>query len=108
MIDKKQIVKYLKPNDDFEYYMIDSDRFRTHIDGVSRIEAFDILVDDGVINVESINKIGIMTFVRMVNAILDGRNNIGRFSFFRVGANTLPLEQQMKNNQLPFTKRKFN
>lgn len=82
-----------------KYYLVDSDRFIFYLDGVSRLEAYQFLVDIRCVKEENALDRGINNFIPSINRILDGVNQIGRFKFYRVSDKTDSLEKQMKNEQ---------
>lgn len=95
MFIKTQIIKYMRKDEGTKYYLIDSDRLKTEYDGLSRLDTFEKLVEDGIINLNNVHEIGFINFINSINAILDGNSTIGRFKFFRVGPNSLSLEEQL-------------
>lgn len=98
------IDKFIKEDKIGKYYLMDSDRYKTKINGVSRIDAYHKLVDDKVINVNKIKEIGFINFVKSINAILDGSVAIGRFKFYIVYNGGPSLEEQIKIEQNIFAK----
>lgn len=103
-MSKTNIDKFIKKDKLGKYYLIDSDIYKTNINGISRMEAFYRLVDDKIINIKKINKIGVVNFVKTINSILDGNIEIGRFKFYVVYENGLTLEEQLKIEQNKYIK----
>lgn len=88
--------KYIRQDDEGKYYLIDSDRYDNLLSGVSRLEAYDFLVEIEVINEYTHVKYGVDSFAKTINNILDGKINIGRYRFYRVSPTTLSLEKQLE------------
>lgn len=105
MSEKNNVLrKYIRKDSEGKYYIIDSDKFDYILSGSSRLETYDFLVDIGVIKEKNHLKYGIDVFARIVNNILDGQINIGRFRIYHVFPGSLSLEDQMKiERKRPYT-----
>lgn len=88
--------KLIKHDDIGKYYLVDSDRFIFKLDGVSRIQAYNFLIEIGVINELQAWRCGIENYVQTIDKILDGTLRIGRFKFYRVSQHTETLDEQLK------------
>lgn len=104
-VKNKKFLKLLQEQNhpDTKYYLVDSNRAISFINGLNRMEAFDLLVDSGVIKIttKSLIEIGVVNIINSINAILNGEVELGRFRFFRVTPESMTLEEQIEfNNRL--------
>nr|CAI7679493.1 Hypothetical protein PLANC_106 [Enterococcus phage Planchet] len=88
--------KLIKKDEVGKYFLIDSDRYKTWISGCSRLDAYRMLINTGFINENRAWVFGIENYVELVDRILDGSLEIGRFRFYRVSESTETLEEQLR------------
>lgn len=91
--------KLIKKDDTGKYFLIDSDRYKTWINGCSRLEAYRNLIAIGFINENRAWMHGIENYVELVDRILDGSLEIGRFRFYRVSEKTDSLDEQLRSER---------
>lgn len=105
-VENKKFLKLLNeqnhPNS--KYYLVDSNKYVTIIDGMSRMDAFELLVELGVIKItkKSLIEIGVVNIINSINAILNGEIELGRFKFFRTTPESMSLEEQIAFNEKLF------
>ena len=94
----------LEKDETSEYYLLEDNRPIWQV-GRSREDVFNFLVDNNIIHLRRAYKYGAINFIDSVNAIIDGKNKIGRYSFIRVGKDTKSLERQLYEREVKFFSR---
>ena len=88
--------KLIKHDDIGKYYLVDSDKFIFKLNGVNRLQAYQFLIDIGVVNELQAWRCGIENYVQTIDKILDGTIRLGRFKFYRVSQHTEKLDEQLE------------
>lgn len=91
------IYKLIDVDEDVTYVLADIGKVEKIEEFNNRIEAFNWLLDKEILNIDDkiVTNVGTFNIVNIVNSILDGKINVGRFNFFRECDYTLTFEQQI-------------
>lgn len=88
--------EFLKNDETGKYYLMEGEQVLPGFDGLSRVESYYKMKNIGLINERAVKRIGLETFIIVLDKILDGSIEIGRFRFYRVCEKSETLEQQLK------------
>lgn len=87
---------FLKNDETGKYYLIEGEKIIPGFDGLSRSDTYYKMMNIGLVNERAVKRIGLETFIIVLDKILDGSIELGRFRFYRVCEKSESLKKQLK------------